>query len=316
MNLNHLLISIVIPVYNSLPTLQLQIEALRQQKVTYPFEILIADNGSNDGLKEWVQAYQKSKFNNLRYIDCSAHRGAAYARNFASSQARGKYLLFCDADDLVDEYWVSDAFEALQLYPVVTGSAVTVYESDFSEILTPTDGWKKFGPRVTQDIYQESGMGSMAPALLGGNFAIHKELFEELGGFDAYFSRGSEDNDLSYRIKKSGVVLMSSQNMRILYRIREDTLKLIARGYQTGKTFSELAAKHDAWGWALPYHSLTLLSIPKSFLKFLFHWRPNDTEGNIFRFSTFLTVVGLLVGKYEYKILKRKIEYKEGLGLI
>lgn len=186
--------SVIIPVFNGLKTLPLQIKALEKQKTSSLFEILIADNGSTDGLKEWLQ---NEKNHHLRYIDASEVKGAAYARNKAVREARSEYILFCDADDLVDKFWVSNAVKALTKYPIVTGTALTVFEDEFSAIKKPEDGWKKFANLSSDDVYSEAPMGSIAPIILGGNFAIHKSLFEEIGGFDVYFKSGSEDNDLS-----------------------------------------------------------------------------------------------------------------------
>ncbi|WP_185173399.1 glycosyltransferase family 2 protein [Rothia nasimurium] len=305
--------SVVIPVFNGLSTLPLQIEALEKQKTLAPFEIIVADNGSTDGLKEWIKEKQIQLLN-LKYVDASATKGAAYARNKAASQASGLFLLFCDADDLVDAHWVENAVQALGKYPVVTGVAKTIFESEFSSIATVEEGWIKFDALDTTEIYSEAPHGAIAPVILGGNFAIHKSLFDSIGGFDTYFKSGSEDNDFSYRVKCAGVQLIEARNMRILYRIRENLPKLILRGYQTGITFSKLTYKHNAWDWVGPYKSLTIISIPKSFAKFILRYKRNDIEGNIARLSTALTVVGLLVGKYKYKYLNTPITFMEGFG--
>lgn len=313
-NLSPIKASVIIPIFNGLSTLPLQIDALEQQVDAPSFEIIISDNGSTDGLKEWV--LNRSKVNSfIRYCDASQCRGAGYARNVGVARAQGDYLLFCDADDLVSRTWVEAAVRGLELYPVLTGAAQTIFEQEFSAIDTTETGWRLMLPRKNEDVYKSVKKGSLAPALLGGNFAIRREIFELLNGFDIHFSSGSEDNDLSYRISQQGITLMESSNMRILYRIRKNYLALLKRGYETGFTFSELTAKHDAWDFAVPYQSLNLFSVPKSLIKFLIGLRPGDVEGNIMRFSTFLTILGLLVGKYNYKTLQRPLSFQEGVGL-
>lgn len=313
MGRHELAASVIIPVYNGMKTLPLQLEALSLQADAPYFEVIIADNGSTDNLKEWISCQSYNSFN-LRYVDASGQKGAAYARNHAVTQSQSDFLLFCDADDLVDSSWVVAAIRALEHHLVVTGAVHTVFEAEFNKIESAREGWQKF-PALGSSTYSPAAMGSLAPVLLGGNFAIRKEYFLKLGGFDAYFSSGSEDNDLSYRIYKDGVGLVVAEDLRILYRIREDWKKLIFRGYKTGFTFSQLSAKHEAWQEAVPYHKLSLASAPKSLIKFFLKFRPNDIEGNILRFSTFLTVVGLLVGRFKYKTLGQKINFNEGAGL-
>ncbi|MFW0119781.1 glycosyltransferase family 2 protein [Rothia sp. P5764] len=305
--------SVIIPVYNGMKTLPLQLESLSLQKGAPYFEVIIADNGSTDGLEDWISHLTFDSFA-IRYLDASGFRGAAYARNYATARAQSQLLLFCDADDLVDESWVASAIRALKQYPVVTGAVYTVFETEFNKIKFAQEGWKKF-PALNINTYSKAKMGSLAPVLLGGNFAIRKDYFLKIGGFDTHFSAGSEDNDLSYRIYKDGVELVVADDLRILYRIRDDWKKLTFRGYTTGFTFSQLAAKHDAWQEAAPYHKLSLASAPKTLVKFFLNFRPNDVEGNISRFSNFLTVVGLLVGRFKYKTLGKELKFSEGAGL-
>lgn len=305
--------SVIIPVFNGLKTLPLQVEALENQKTSVPFEILIADNGSTDGLKEWIRARQLH-LPNLKYVDASATKGAVYARNKPAGKAAGRYLLFCDSDDLVDALWVENAVQALGNFSIITGVAVIIFENEFSDISSAEDGWRKFDSINTAEIYAEAPLGAIAPVILGGNFVVHKSLFDAIGGFDAYFKSGSEDNDSSCRVKRSSVTLIEVKNMRILYRIRQNLPKLIRRGYQTGITFSELTYKHNAWGWVGPYKSLIILSIPKSFARFMPGCKRNDIEGNVSRLSTALTVVDLLVDKFKYKYFNYSISFMEGLG--
>ena len=56
-------ISVIIPTFNRRKTLRRAIESVRNQSLS-PFEILIIDDGSNDGTKEWV----KESFQDIKYI--------------------------------------------------------------------------------------------------------------------------------------------------------------------------------------------------------------------------------------------------------
>ena len=56
-------VSVIIPTYNRKHTLKRAIKSVYMQSLP-PFEIIVVDDGSNDGTKEWV----KQKYPNVKYI--------------------------------------------------------------------------------------------------------------------------------------------------------------------------------------------------------------------------------------------------------
>lgn len=102
------LVSIIIPVYNAAPFLEATIRsALRQ---TYPNkEIIIVDDGSSDGSFELAQQFEAE---NVIVIQ-QANAGAAVARNTGLSIARGGYIQFLDAGDLLDQSKIEAQVAAL-----------------------------------------------------------------------------------------------------------------------------------------------------------------------------------------------------------
>jgi glycosyltransferase involved in cell wall biosynthesis len=86
--------SIVIPVFNRAATLGPTLESCLNQTFT-DFEIIIVDDGSTDGLKAVVAAYEDPR---IRYI-WQENGGGSSARNTGIDVARGKYIAFLDSDD-------------------------------------------------------------------------------------------------------------------------------------------------------------------------------------------------------------------------
>ena len=148
-------LSIVIPVYNERETIE---ELLRRVSsvVLYDLskEIIIVDDGSNDGTGEWLRE-QVNTFETKRSlawasqcVDVSAEntkvifhprnqgKGAALRSGFR--EARGDILLVQDADL---EYDPKD-YESL-LQPILQNEADVVYGSRFLSLETPA--WSKFG---------------------------------------------------------------------------------------------------------------------------------------------------------------------------
>jgi glycosyltransferase involved in cell wall biosynthesis len=51
------MISVVIPVRNGMPWLEVQLQALEAQQCDGPWEVILADNGSSDGSREFAEEW-------------------------------------------------------------------------------------------------------------------------------------------------------------------------------------------------------------------------------------------------------------------
>lgn len=89
-------VSILIPCYNAAPWLRATLDSCLAQ--TWPHcEIILVDDGSTDDSVALARAYESR---GVRVLT-QANRGASAARNTARRAARGDYLQFLDADDLL-----------------------------------------------------------------------------------------------------------------------------------------------------------------------------------------------------------------------
>lgn len=89
------LISIMMPCYNSLPSLPISIGSLMCQSYTN-WELLFVDDGSTDGSAEFAESINDPRIRVFRF---RKNLGRPYARQKALSEARGEYLGMLDADD-------------------------------------------------------------------------------------------------------------------------------------------------------------------------------------------------------------------------
>jgi len=89
------LISVIIPTYNRIKTLEKCINSVLKQ--TYNnFEIIICDDGSSDSSRDLVESYQDQR---IIWIE-GEHSGLpSIPRNRALSQAKGEWIAFLDSDD-------------------------------------------------------------------------------------------------------------------------------------------------------------------------------------------------------------------------
>jgi glycosyltransferase involved in cell wall biosynthesis len=91
-------VSIVIAVFDAQRYLGECLDALLGQDYT-DFEIVAVDDGSRDGSAALLQQY-RARDARVR-VTTQVNRGPAAARNAGLAQARGEYLWFADADDVV-----------------------------------------------------------------------------------------------------------------------------------------------------------------------------------------------------------------------
>jgi hypothetical protein len=94
-------VSVVIPTYNRWPMVADALEsALEQQGAAV--EVIVVDDGSRDGTADLLSA----RYPSVTVIrQANAERGAA--RNRGAVAARGSYLCFLDADDVLERWHVS-----------------------------------------------------------------------------------------------------------------------------------------------------------------------------------------------------------------
>ena len=92
-------VSVVMPVHDGKEYLRPCLESVRSQTLD-AFECICVNDHSTDGAREVLQEFADSD-PRFRVLD-SAERGAGAARNLGLSEAKGRYLLFLDADDLFE----------------------------------------------------------------------------------------------------------------------------------------------------------------------------------------------------------------------
>lgn len=109
------LVSILVPVYNISRYIGECIECLLNQ--TYRnIEIILVDNGSDDGSYEICQEYEK-KDSRIRLFRAGV-RQQYIARNKTVEEIRGKYYCFVDGDDYVSINYVKKMYDVIKEYDV------------------------------------------------------------------------------------------------------------------------------------------------------------------------------------------------------
>jgi len=216
-------ISVVIPVRDGAAVLGGQLGALAGQDLAEPLEVIIADNGSRDGLPEVVEAW-RARLPGLRVVDASARPGVNHGRNTGARAARGDRILFCDADDEVSPNWVAALGRMLQDCDAVGGPLDR-------RRLTPAAG-RRPSLEVSTALMPWPGFWPFAS---GANCGVRSEVFAAIGGFDEDFHRGGDDVDFSWRLRQQGYELRFVPEAVVHYRERTGWRAAARQAYAYGR---------------------------------------------------------------------------------
>lgn len=101
-------VSVLITTYNCNTYIDETIESVINQKVAFPFEIIIGDDGSDDGTIEKLSTWKEHYPKKIRYYVMERETGRIYNKIERAShnrlnileKAKGEYILFLDGDDV------------------------------------------------------------------------------------------------------------------------------------------------------------------------------------------------------------------------
>lgn len=148
-------ISVIIPMYNREHIVGRALDSVLSQTLD-GVEIIVVDDGSQDGSVDVVEGYQK-KHDNIKLV-LAQHGGPGPARNLGVSQATGKYLTFLDSDDFIPE----NAYQVM--YDLAEKKACDVVIGQLLRKIDTVQNGKWFSPaniaKVIRDHAGENCAGS------------------------------------------------------------------------------------------------------------------------------------------------------------
>ncbi len=235
------LTTVVIPVLNGADSIVRQLDAVEAQEYDGAWEVVVVDNGSDDGTVEIARAWTDGR-RNARLVSAPDVRGAAHARNRGVDAAEGDFIAFCDADDVVTPRWLAELTRAATRADLVGGSLSTGALNG-AEVRS----WQE-EPSQTVTVALLVAHGFLRFAS-GCNFGIWTEVFDRLGGLDKRLAAG-EDIDLSWRAQLAGYRLGFAPRAVVERKHREDLRSLARQQYRYGVSAGQLYLRFKAAGMA------------------------------------------------------------------
>ena len=202
--------SIIIPVFNRVQYTKDCIDALYKTTPLSLFELIIVNNGSTDGTKEYLD-HISHQFNNIKVIHNDKNCGFAKACNQGADLAEGSYLIFLNNNTLPLKGWLDALIEVAEkedkvgvigsklLFPDNTIQHAGMGYSDKPLPISPYI----FHYRKPAN-YPEANIMRECPIVSKDCMFTPRWLFKELNGFDESFFNGYEDVDYCFRIREMG----------------------------------------------------------------------------------------------------------------
>lgn len=106
------LLSIIVPVYNGEDCINRCIRSLIVEELLDVYEILIVNDGSHDNT-EYIVNSLIDKYKNIKLIN-QKNSGVSKARNVGLRQSVGKYICFCDHDDVYEKGLLKEILDQIQ----------------------------------------------------------------------------------------------------------------------------------------------------------------------------------------------------------
>lgn len=220
------MISVILVTYNSMNVLPECVSSLQRCSCAQDLEIIIVDNSSVDGTREWVQDYQTKTavlpYTSVKGIFLAQNRGYAFANNRGLESATGDYYLLLNPDTIVGQDALTKCREVLIHDPTIgaVGCRLEMGNGSLDRAC------KRSFPTLWNSFARLSGLSLLFPHSRwlsqynltslneGGSYAVDcicgafmmvpKAVCQSVGGLDEAFFMYGEDIDWCYRIKKHG----------------------------------------------------------------------------------------------------------------
>jgi len=237
-------VSVVVPCFNAAETLDRCMAALTRQDVP-PQEIIVVDNGSQDGSPEIVEQWRK-KVRIPVFLERAAARGAAAARNAGAARAAGEWLAFTDADCEPGADWIKCGIEHICTHDVqaLAGPARGTMEGG---LVAKLMGLTSLSVGLDEHVVRHpapTGLNGFASA----NLWIDHQVFNHLGGFDESLSVAGEDMDLCLRLYTSGGALLYVPALDVRHIHPAGMAPMFRKMIHYGKAHALLMQRHGLPG--------------------------------------------------------------------
>ena len=192
------------------------------------WQLIVVDNGSEDGTRVVVEQYAKSL--PITYV-YEGKRGLSHARNRGIATSRNPIIAFTDDDCLVRKDWLTSIYKAFALdarLSVLGGKVERAHAADHP-----------LATRLHDQTQEIRTLQQIMALMIGCNMSFRRDVLEAVGLFDATLGKGTpigsaEDIDLLYRALLYGSRITYSRDVVVYHdhgRSTPSSIEEVTRDY-------------------------------------------------------------------------------------
>ena len=190
-------ISVIIPAYNAEEFLSECLESLRIQTFD-DFEVLFVDDGSTDRTSDIASDFAEGD-KRFKYIPI-LNGGVSHARNKGIDLAKGKYITFVDADDLLYPDALKDMYECMEYHDAdvcITGFQNSRTQGEFKRSKRQAETYN-YEQAMKHALYQKRILNApwgvmIRRSLLGDSRRFREDTrYEDLDAFYRFYEGASK----------------------------------------------------------------------------------------------------------------------------
>lgn len=242
------LISVVIPSYNSTAHILNCLDSIYQQKTDLPYEVIVVDSSEED-----IGPFIHAKYPGVLVEHTGRRVYPGTARNRGVELSEGNVIAFVDSDCIVDEDWLERIYQVHHDSGAVVGGPIRngypLHPVATAEYLM------EFGEFLPE---RKRGKVDFLPSC---NFSIDRKVFERVGGFPDYIT--SEDVLFSYALTNHNQTILFEPTIAITHFNRRSIKVFVIKQMELGigsclsrqalKLKGHLFAKYRALALLVPF---------------------------------------------------------------
>lgn len=225
-------VSIIIVNFNTLHLTKNCIETIFKKTTEVSFEVILVDNASSDGSKEFFETDKR-----IKYFYLTENIGFGKANNYGIERAIGKYIFCLNNDTLLINNAVKlffDYCEGKSNNNIHIGAVGCMLENADGEIIHSYGRFPSMkrilADRLISPMYTIMGKrynkfnqkaindyDLNVDYVTGADMFVNRELLKKLGAFDSDFFMYFEETELQNRLTKAGYPSMVISTPRIIH---------------------------------------------------------------------------------------------------
>lgn len=203
-------VSIIIVTYNTLRMTHKCIESIRKNTHDIDYEIILVDNASKDGSKEFFEVYE-----GITYIYSDSNLGFGKANNLGFTQAKGKYMFCLNSDTILLNNAIKIFFDYAESHEGKAIFGCDLLDQNQEIIYWTNNKFPTIGKILSDNLKYKLHLPFHFDKLptppyeveyiVGAAMFIPKLYIDKYGGFDERFFMYFEESDLQKRYDKESI---------------------------------------------------------------------------------------------------------------